>query len=120
LRDVLVQEDAWEAAVSEDVLAVAACLSRLHSATRHADPEEALHEEWGGSEEERRSAALEAALLARWRSALNTVSPSPVPAAPRSLLSRLRGKSKQLAAPKPEHFSPRQLDYIAQVNISDI
>ncbi|KAF4525340.1 hypothetical protein B566_EDAN013196 [Ephemera danica] len=112
------QEEAWETAVADDALAVNICLSRLHAATRVTDETSStLHSEWGAAgDEERRGAALEAALLARWRSALNTVSPTPSsPAAAESVLARLSGHSKRDAAPRPEHFAPRQLDYIAQV-----
>ena len=101
--------------VCEDAHAMSACLSHLRAATLH--PEPGPHAEWGGGEEWR-GAALEAALLARWHSALHTMSPPPPPAvaAPTSRLqARLRGQRKT-EAPKPENFSPRQLDYIAQVS----
>jgi hypothetical protein len=112
------QEEACDAAMVEDTQSVMDCLVRLHQASTSTSP---LPQgvSWDGEEEERRGAALEAALLARWGCALNTVSPTPPEMVPSNTpwldkISKLLFREETVCAPLPEHFSPRQLDYLAQ------
>jgi hypothetical protein len=103
----------------EDTQLVMDCLLRLHQASTSSSP---LPQgvSWDGEEEERRGAALEAALLARWGCALSTVCPAPPQMTPApspwlEKISNLILREETLHAPLPEHFSARQLDYLAQV-----
>ncbi|XP_065341026.1 uncharacterized protein LOC135940168 isoform X4 [Cloeon dipterum] len=112
-------EEACDAAMVEDTQLVMDCLLRLYQAGTSTSP---LPQgvSWDGEEEERRAAALEAALLRRWGNALNTVSPLP-PEMLTSSLTRFEKISKFCCGrdtgdpPTPEQFSSRQLDYLAKL-----
>ncbi|XP_059477206.1 uncharacterized protein LOC132197728 isoform X4 [Neocloeon triangulifer] len=112
-------EEACDAAMLEDTQLVMDCLLRLHQASTSASP---LPQgvSWDGEEEVRRAAALEAALLWRWGTALNIVSPLPPAMLPPAVpwfekIGRFILREEETIAPPPEHFSNRQIDYLAQL-----